>query len=125
MESENIDLIREFCAAWSRRDIDDLLGYLADDAVYHNIPMPAVTGHDAIRSILQVFLTPSQAVDWEILHVAARGDIVFAERVDRYEMGERKVELPCVGVFEVRDGKIVAWRDYFDMTTWIRQTQPS
>lgn len=117
MESENIDLIRRFCAAWSRRDMDELLGYLTEDAVYHNIPMQPVTGHDAIRSIFGVFLNPSQAIDWEILNVAASGDIVLAERIDRYEMGERKVELPCVGVFEIRDGKIAAWRDYFDMTT--------
>lgn len=125
MESENVDLIRQFCAAWSRHDIDELLGYLAEDAIYHNMPMQPVVGHDAIRSIFGVFLTPSQAVDWEVLEVAASGDTVFAERVDRYEMGERKVELPVVGVFEIRDGKIAAWRDYFDMTSWTRQTQPS
>ena len=54
--------------------------------------------------------------------MAESGDIVFTERVDRFQMGDKKVELPVAGVFEVRDGKIAAWRDYFDMPTWTRQT---
>ncbi len=37
-------------------------------------------------------------------------------------MNGKKVELPVAGVFEVKDGKITAWRDYFDMQTWARQT---
>jgi len=55
-------------------------------------------------------------------NVAENGDVVFTERVDRFQMGDKKVELPVAGVFEVRDGKIAAWRDYFDMPTWTRQT---
>jgi limonene-1,2-epoxide hydrolase len=27
------------------------------------------------------------------------------------------ISLPVTGVFEIEDGKIAAWRDYFDMAT--------
>jgi len=44
--SESEVLIRSFCDAWSRRDADELLGFFTDDAVYHNMPMAPVQGHD-------------------------------------------------------------------------------
>jgi ketosteroid isomerase-like protein len=31
----------------------------------------------------------------------------------------KAVELPCFGIFEMKEGKITAWRDYFDMSTYI------
>ena len=45
---------------------------------------------------------------------------MIAERLDRTEAGEKNVDLPCTGVFEMRDGKIAVWRDYFDMATYGR-----
>ena len=35
--------------------------------------------------------------------------------MDRTKMGEPSVDLPCVGIFELEEGKIKVWRDYFDM----------
>jgi len=43
------------------------------------------------------------------------------ERVDRFKIGDKLVAIPVTGVFEVRAGKIAAWRDYFDLATWQNQ----
>ena len=114
-------IIREFCATWHERSVDKLLAYFTDDAVYHNMPMDPVTGKDGIREILNMFI-PAEDVEAEITHLATRGNIVFTERIDRMTMGGKRIALPCAGVFEIRDGKIAAWRDYFDLATWQRQT---
>ena len=45
---------------------------------------------------------------------------LLAERLDRTELGEIKVDLPCCGVIEMEDGKIKIWRDYFDMATYTK-----
>jgi limonene-1,2-epoxide hydrolase len=119
---QNERIIRDFCAAWSRRSIDEILSYFADDAVYHNMPMAPVSGKDGIREVLNLFVPPATAIDFEILHLAARGDVVFTERVDRFTMGGKTVELPVAGVFHLRGSRIAAWRDYFDFATWQRQT---
>ncbi len=120
--SDNLKLVTDFCQAWSRRDVDELLAYFSDDAVYHNMPMPPMKGKPAIQAILNQIIGPTSAIDWEVLNVAEAGNLVFTERVDRFQMGERKVELPVAGVFQIEGGKIAAWRDYFDMPTWTRQT---
>ncbi len=122
MSADAEQLVREFCEAWSRRDTDELLAYLTEDAVYHNMPMAPVRGHEQIRSVFSLFVPPSEEISWELLNIASRGNLVFTERVDRFVMGGKKIELPVAGVFEIRDGKISAWRDYFDMATWTNQT---
>ncbi len=120
--SDNTDLVTAFCRAWSNRDVDEILGYFAEDAVYHNMPMPPMQGKPAIKTILQQIVSPTSWIEWETLHIAEAGNVVFTERVDRFEMAGKKVELPVAGVFEIENGKIKAWRDYFDMPTWTRQT---
>ncbi len=120
--SDNTDLVSAFCRAWSNRDVDEILGYFAEDAVYHNMPMPPMQGKPAIKTLLQQIVSPTSWIEWETLNIAEAGNIVFTERVDRFEMGGKKVELPVAGVFEIENGKIKAWRDYFDMAAWTRQT---
>lgn len=116
-----MSIVSAFCQAFARRDVDEILSFFTDDAVYHNMPMPAVQGKAAIKSVLDMFVKPSQSIEFAMLNTAASGDIVFTERIDKFQMGEKRVELPVCGVFEVRGGKIAAWRDYFDMATWTRQ----
>ena len=113
--------MRDFCTAWSRRDVEELLGYFAPDAVYHNMPVAPVTGHDGIRELLNMFAPAAETAEFEILAIASRGNLVFTERIDRFTMNGRQVALPVAGVFDIRDGKIAAWRDYFDFATWQRQ----
>jgi limonene-1,2-epoxide hydrolase len=115
-------VVRDFCAAWSRKSIDELLGFFAPDAVYHNMPMQPVQGAEAIRAVFEQFVAPADAVQFELLHLAASGDVVHTERVDRFRFGDKTVALPVAGVFEIRAGKIAAWRDYFDMQDFMRQS---
>ena len=114
-------LIRDFCEAWSRRDIDELIGYFTEDAVYHNIPIDPAQGHDAIRNVMMLFVPTSKAITFEIKHLAEEGNVVMTERVDTFVMDGATVELPVMGVFEIESGKIKAWRDYFDMQTYMGQ----
>jgi limonene-1,2-epoxide hydrolase len=114
-------IIRAFCATWRERNVDKLLAWFAPDAVYHNMPLEPVRGHAEIRAVLEMFVPPASRIEFEVLAVASRGNVVFTERVDHFTVGDRKVALPVAGVFEVRDGKIAAWRDYFDMGSYQRQ----
>lgn len=125
MSADNEQLVRDFCDAFARRDIDELMGFFAPDAVYHNMPMDPARGHDAIRAVLELFVPPSDSIEFEILHIASTSDAVLTERIDRFRMGDRDVVLPVSGTFEIVDGKIAAWRDYFDMATFTRQSSGS
>ena|SRR5579875_2691506 len=117
--TSNEQTVRKFCAAFTRRDVDELCGFFTPDAVYHNIPMEPAVGIDAIRQALGMFVPTSPYVEFEILNVASEGPVVFTERVDRMEFAGKAVELPVAGVFEVEGERIKAWRDYFDMQMFL------
>jgi limonene-1,2-epoxide hydrolase len=115
-EAENEALVRSFLEAWERLDPDELVAYFTADAVYHNMPRSAVSGTDEIRELLAWILAGHDSLHFDILTLVAAGDIVVAERVDHLTAGDVHVGLPVVGVFALRDGRIAAWRDYFDPT---------
>lgn len=54
--------------------------------------------------------------------MAETGNAVLTERVDRFVINGKEVALPVMGIFELANGKITSWRDYFDLATWQRQT---
>ena len=120
MSAEAIELVTAFCAEWEKVDLDAILEYFTDDAVYHNIPMAPVQGKDAIRATLEGFSGGVDKVEFEILNIAANGNVVLTERVDSF-YGEKEISLPVMGTFEVVDGKIAAWRDYFDLNQFMSQ----
>jgi limonene-1,2-epoxide hydrolase len=120
-EADAIDVVTKFCAAWERVDIDELMGYFADDAVYHNIPIAPVVGKDAIRTTIAGFTGGVDKVEFVVKHIAAAGGIVLTERDDIFTSPDRTISLPVMGTFEVVDGKITAWRDYFDLNQFMSQ----
>ena len=115
-------VIRDFCQAISRQDVKEILGFFTEDAVYHNIPLDPVQGKAAIEATLRLFLDPKGKAEFEVRALAASGSTVLTERIDRFMFGGKQVELPVMGAFEVTpQGKISAWRDYFDMAQVTKQ----
>lgn len=115
-------VIRDFCRVVERRDVDALLAFFTDDAVYHNIPLAPLSGREAIAGTLAQFITPASHVEFEVTALATTGSTVLTERVDRFVIGGKRIELPVMGAFDVTaEGKIRAWRDYFDMQQFTSQ----
>ena len=120
---DNEQIVRDFIAAWSRLDAQELVTYFTEDGTYYNMPIQPVSGRDNLQGFIHNFLKSWEKTDWEILNIVAQGDLVIAERVDRTVVAGRNVDLPCVGVFEMENGKIKVWRDYFDMATFTKGAQ--
>jgi limonene-1,2-epoxide hydrolase len=120
--SERTATVRRFIDAWKHRDLDRIMAFFTDDCVYHNMPLDPVQGPAAIRAVLQSFAGLSTAIEWELHQIAeTEGGVVLTERTDRFEIGGRWVALPVMGAFELEDGKIRAWRDYFDLAQFTKQ----
>jgi limonene-1,2-epoxide hydrolase len=115
------DLVRRFCGAWGAGDISAVLAFFAPDATYHNIPLDPVAGVDAIRATIEGFSAGVDKIEFRVHHLIADGDIVMTERTDVFVTSAKTVELPVMGIFEVADGAITAWRDYFDLQQFMSQ----
>jgi limonene-1,2-epoxide hydrolase len=118
MESP-INVVRRFCAAWSDNiGTTELAAFFTDDAVYHNVPMAPIIGREAIANNIASFIRPGapgiESIQFRVINIAANGRVVMTERVDVFKLPHKSFELPVMGTFEVNDGKISAWRDYYD-----------
>lgn len=122
MATDAEKVVTEFCNAWPRKNVDELLAFFTDDAVYHNIPVEPARGKAAIRAVINSFLPAAKSIEFKVLKSAGAGNFVMNERVDVFDLGGGKtISLPVAGVFEVNGGKISAWRDYFDMQMYTKQ----
>ena len=119
-----IEIVTQFCDQVAGGDAAKAADFFSDDAMYHNIPLDPVNGRDAIRDTIGMFLGMADKVWFDTLHIVADGPIVMTERIDHFAQGDRDIALPVMGTFEVSDGKITAWRDYFDMEQFTNQMSP-
>ena len=109
------EIVDAFVAAFGRKDVDAALELVADDIEYDNVPMPTVHGKEDTRAFLGPFVGMADEVEFVVHRQVADGDTVFNERTDRFRTGDSTVEIKVAGVFVIRDGLIVLWRDYFDL----------
>jgi limonene-1,2-epoxide hydrolase len=116
-----LEIVNSFMKAAAAKDYDAATGFLAEQVEYQNMPLPPVTGHQAVRDTLDMLLATAEDSEWVVHREAAAGNVVFNERTDRFLIGGRWMELPVAGVFELADDKIVLWRDYFDLETIMKQ----
>jgi limonene-1,2-epoxide hydrolase len=81
--------------------------------------MNKVFGPEAVHTMLTPFMAGASEIEWIIHRQAASGDmtsgVVLNERTDRFKMSDKWIEIPLAGIFEVKNGKISLWRDYFDL----------
>jgi limonene-1,2-epoxide hydrolase len=117
-------VVNNFLRVFESMDFDAALPMLADDCEYTNVPLGTVRGHAGVRSVLEPFFAPIHENEFVVLRTAAEGPVVVVERLDRHRLDHGWRELPVVGVFEVHDGRITVWRDYFDAMTAARIHAP-
>ena len=122
--SANTDLIDAFVAAWAKNDVDEIMSFFTDDAVYTNIPIdPPNEGAEMIRKTIEGFAGMAKKIEFVVHHQTENAaGVVMNERTDRFLLpDDRWAEAQVMGVFEIENGKIKAWRDYFDMAQFNSQ----
>ncbi|HEY5110454.1 MAG TPA: limonene-1,2-epoxide hydrolase family protein [Acidimicrobiales bacterium] len=108
------ETVDEFIRRVLAHDLDGACELASEDIEYDNVPIGKNIGHQAMKDILTVMAGIGD-VTFEIHRQVSAGRTVMNERTDRFEVGERRIDLPVAGVFELDDdGKICLWRDYFD-----------
>jgi limonene-1,2-epoxide hydrolase len=112
--SASVQVVTDFLGALERMDIDAALALLAEDVVYQNVSLPEASGRDAVAkqlALLSRYATGFRAISHRIV---GDGQTVLTERTDIIEIRRFRAAFWVCGRFEVWDGKITEWRDYFD-----------
>jgi len=112
-----LQIVTSFMHAMEKMVFDEGVKYVADDIEYINSPGTVVRGPDGVKSVLEPFFAPIEENEFIILRQVTEGNMVVVERLDRHRIPQGWFELPVTGVFEVHNGKISYWREYFDLAT--------
>ncbi len=114
-------LVERFLDRLRAEDIDGAAELLAVDVKYVNVGLPTVHGRERVRRLLRATLGLDGAGFEVYLHtISANGSSVLTERTDVMKFGRLRIQFWVCGRFDVRDGQIVLWRDYFDqMNFWV------
>lgn len=107
-------VVRAFLTALEALDLDAATALLDRDVVYENKSLPAVRGRDATRRVLAGLTRYATGFEVTTHRLAADGPVVLTERTDTLVLGRLRMAFWVCGTFEVVDGRIVLWRDYFD-----------
>lgn len=121
------ETVEAFIASWNSGNMDAMYALCAENVVWHNIPMEPISGLSAMRAAVDGFMGPVERCEWEIHSIASSGNKVLTERTDAFILKDgSRAALPVMGTFEVdANGKITAWRDYFDMGQFQREFAPA
>lgn len=115
--ADAIAVVESFFDAFQALDLERALSLMADDVVYQNVPFPADRGKVAVTRTLKTFGRFMTGFEVKMRNIAARDGVVLTERVDILQGPLVRLELWVCGTFEVKDGKITLWRDYFDLAS--------
>jgi limonene-1,2-epoxide hydrolase len=124
----NVELVEAFFAAIYRLDFDAAIEFFTDDASYHDLPLPTdpTVGKHAIRRKLDFMIAGGvTGMDYEIRHILGGDDVVLVERTETWHFpsGARPT-LRVMCTIELVDGKIAAWREYWNNDELMSQMPP-
>jgi len=114
-------VVNQFIEAIGRKDQLAAMALVADDCYYDNVPVGDMTGKDKMAEFLAPMFRSSGPVTFEVHRQATTGNLVMNERTDRMVIKGKEIAIGVAGVFEVNDGKITFWRDYFDNGMFMEQ----
>jgi limonene-1,2-epoxide hydrolase len=116
-----IDTVTAFLARFSegREGLhDSLRRWFTPETVWDNVGLAVTTGPEQAIELAKRFEQQMgvSSVAIELRAIAATGNKVLTERIDHLLAadGTERWGAGVMGIFEIANGKIVAWRDYFD-----------
>ena len=119
--STQVQIIDRFHRAFAKGDFQSVMDCCTDDVVWDNVPMKPIVGKQAVLTFLEKFARGMSDPRYERKNVLERDGLVMVEGVENYVKNSKSVRVPYMAAFEIRDGKISQWRDYFDLSTVERQ----
>jgi limonene-1,2-epoxide hydrolase len=118
-DAEPTAVVKRFLELLEAGDVDAAVALLAVDVRYENVGLPTVHSRERVRRLFHAMMrAPGAGFEAYVHTVSADGLTVMTERTDVLKVGRFVVQLWVCGRFDVRDGQITLWRDYFDHITF-------
>ncbi|KQH78645.1 limonene-1,2-epoxide hydrolase [Mycobacterium gordonae] len=119
--TDNIRAVEDFLNALQAEDFDTVDELLHDNLVYENVGFSRIRGGRKTTALLSK-MQGRIGFEVKIHRIAADGSAVLTERTDALILGPLRLQFWVCGTFELQDGRITLWRDYFDSFDMLKAT---
>ena len=118
MSAHGSDAVRKICEHWATMSLEEFREVMTEECDYRNVPIDGDRhiGPEAAHAVLST-MGARWDIDLEVVNLVGDDRVVMAERNEHFVRRDGSRDpfvLPVMGVFELRDGKVAAWRDYFE-----------
>lgn len=117
----NALVVETFLNALQDLDLTAADALLDDNLVYQNVGFPTIRGRARVMKVMRG-MEGRMGFEVKFHRNVAEGSSVLNERTDAIVFGPLRLQFWVCGVFEVHDGRITLWRDYFDMFDMLKAT---
>jgi len=111
---DNAHTVEVFLSALQDEDYDGAAAVLDQNVTYQNVGYPTIRGRARTVNLFRG-LQGRMGFEVKIHRIAVNGSSVLTERTDALVFGPVRIQLWACGIFEVSNGRITLWRDYFDL----------
>jgi len=121
-EEEIASIASDFAEAFVKRDVERMLSFFAEDAVWVS-PVGTFKGKEGLRRVLtwDTQISPTVKARRSGIGLMVKGNKAVDESISECEYEGKKVEVPGITVFEFNDGKIQHIRLFYDKLSVIKQ----
>ncbi|OMC34896.1 limonene-1,2-epoxide hydrolase [Mycobacterium sp. GA-1841] len=119
--TSSVKTVETFLNALQEQDFATAENALAQNLVYQNVGLPTIYGRNRAMKLFRS-MQGRTGFEVKIHRIAADGNAVLTERTDALVFGPLRLQFWVCGVFEVHDGRITLWRDYFDFLDMFKAT---
>jgi limonene-1,2-epoxide hydrolase len=113
MDTEQV--VRAALDSWATLDVEKIVEHFAPDAVWDPEPSVALGGIEEIRQAVKEYTANMTFAQMKLRNIAVNGNTVLTERIASFVLDGERFAVPVMGTIEVANGKIVAWRDYYEL----------
>ena len=117
------NLLDAITDAYNRNDIDAVMSFFAEDAVFDHASGPNINGTrfeglETIRGIFQGLFNNVESVQWKLIDTRVSGDKAYCEfhRIAKLKSGEVQ-DFLSIDVLTFRDGLIIHKDTYYKNRT--------
>jgi limonene-1,2-epoxide hydrolase len=114
-DAQKLATVQKMIDAWNTRNWQQVYELFAADGVLESMMLPIPTvGREAISKRIGALAKDISRIELRIRHMGVADGVVFIERVDDFVYRGKHGAVPVVGVVEVEQGRVKAWREYYD-----------
>jgi limonene-1,2-epoxide hydrolase len=113
-DAQKLATVRQMIDAWNQRNWQQVYDLFAEDGALQSMMLPPTIGRAAIRQRIGALAKGIESIELRVKHIGIIDGVVFIERVDDFVYRGKHGECPVVGVVEVENGRVKAWREYYD-----------